>query len=82
MCLVGHWIGEAIILRWVELSYNLPRKFQSLVLLALLIIQPKNERNVSLAKNVYKKSFNLCVERIPLSQTRFDVDHVILFLSE
>ena len=82
MCLVGHLIGKAIILRWAELSYEFAKREVSIPeILALLIIPPKNERNVSLAKNVYKKVIGLtCVwSGIPLSQTRFDVDHVIPF---
>jgi hypothetical protein len=82
MCLVGHWIGEAIILRWAELSYEFAKHEVSIPeILALLIIQPKNERNVFLAKNVYKKVIDLtCVwSGISLSQNRFDVDHAIPF---
>ncbi len=82
MCLVGNWIGEAIIMRWAELSHEFSKREVSIPdVLALLIIRPEARRNVSQAKDIYLNHSDLaCVwSGRPLTSSCFDVDHVIPF---
>ncbi len=82
MCLVGHWIGEAIVMRWAELSHEFAKHEVSIPdVLARLIIRPEAQRNVSQAKEIYVGHSDLaCVwSGKPLISSRFDVDHVIPF---
>jgi SAM-dependent methyltransferase len=82
MCLIGHWIGEAIIMRWAELSHEFAKREVSIPdVLALLIIRPEAERNVLQAKDIYLNHSELaCVwSGKPLTSLYFDVDHVIPF---
>ena len=52
MCLVGHWIGEAIILRWAELSYEFAKREVSIPeILALLIIQLNFRTKINVEKS-------------------------------
>ncbi|MBF0498676.1 MAG: methyltransferase domain-containing protein [Candidatus Riflebacteria bacterium] len=82
MILIGHWIEQAIILRWAELSYEFAKKTIAISdILACLIICPETERSVSEIKAIYTGLPNLsCVwSNQTLSHKRFDVDHVIPF---
>ena len=82
MCLVGHWIGQAIILRWAELSFEIAKSKVSVSdILSRLIILPETERNVSEIKNFFREIPDLtCVwSNQKLKNNRFDLDHVIPF---
>ena len=82
MCLVGHWIGEAIILRWAELV----REFSNGIIpvaeiLSVLLVTAEIDRDVALARSVFEGAENLnCVwSNKPLIGRRFDIDHIIPF---
>lgn len=82
MCLVGHWISEAIVLRWARLSRNFANQSVSLAdVITLLLARPESERGVQSARAVYSELADLeCVwTGRPLRRTGFDVDHVIPF---
>jgi hypothetical protein len=82
MCFVGHWIGEAILLRWAELVHEFSgRTIPISEILSLLLVSPEIDRDIAVAKSVYSNTENLtCVWTAkPLSVLRFDVDHIIPF---
>jgi SAM-dependent methyltransferase len=82
LCLVGHWIGEAIILRWAELSRSFAKSNVEVSdILAELLIIPETERATGESKNIFSKQKELiCVwSGKKLSVRNFAVDHVIPF---
>lgn len=82
MCLVGHWISDAIILRWAELSRSFTKQSVTTAeILARLLIVPVAERAVSDAKNIYNKQYKLeCVwSGKTLHSDSYEVDLVIPF---
>jgi SOS-response transcriptional repressor LexA/SAM-dependent methyltransferase len=82
LSLVGHWIGEAILLRWAELTVEISRQQLSMSqVLEQLLIRPETERDVSDARNIYRAQGDLfCVwTQTSLTESRFDVDHAIPF---
>lgn len=82
LCLVGHWIGEAIILRWAELTVEISDRQVPLPrVIEKLLTRPETERDVIAARQIYQGAADLaCVwTQIPLSGQRFDVDHAIPF---
>lgn len=82
MCLLGHWISEAIVMRWAELSCEFAKYEVSVSdVLSRLIIRPEAERNVIHARRIYSKQSDLvCVwSGKSITASRFGVDHVIPF---
>jgi SAM-dependent methyltransferase len=82
LCLVGHWIGEAILLRWAELVHEFSnRTIPVASILSHLLITPEVDRDVALAKSIYSSVGELnCVwSNKSLTGSRFDVDHIIPF---
>lgn len=81
LCLVGHWIGEALILRWAELSHSFSKQKAGIAdILALLLNTPVNERSVLSVKELYSNQTELyCVWSGKHISRKFDVDHVIPF---
>jgi SAM-dependent methyltransferase len=82
MCLVGHWISEAIVLRWAELSYHFAHKAVPVPeILARLLVRPEADRDVTQAKRIWTAREDLtCVwTGKPLGPERLAVDHVIPF---
>ena len=87
LCLVGHWIGEAILLRWAELTHEFTQ--QSIPIAAILeklLIRPESQRDVTMMRKLYASFDKLeCVwTGRPLQATGTDgagfvVDHVIPF---
>ncbi len=80
--LVGHWIGEAILLRWAELSQTFSREQVRMAeILGLLMTRPQAARATAEAKAIYAREASLrCVwSGRSLQKDRFDVDHVIPF---
>ncbi len=82
MSLIGHWIAEAIILRWAELVHNFSsRSIPVAEIISHLLISPEVSRDVNTAKSIYSQLGNLnCIwsNRV-LTSRRFDVDHIIPF---
>jgi SAM-dependent methyltransferase len=87
LCLVGHWIGEAILLRWAELTHEITGHAVSVAtVLEKLLLHPETERDVSMVRKLYATMGNLeCVwTGVALRPTGADgnslaVDHVIPF---
>ena len=87
LCLVGHWIGEAILLRWAELSRGFAQQsLSTAAILEKLLIRPESQRDVSMVQKLYATLPDLaCVwtakPLIPKLATGkgFVVDHVIPF---
>lgn len=82
MCLLGHWISDAILFRWAELCVDLSgKKFDTATVLGQLIVRPETERDVLEVRKLYQEQKDLtCVwTHVPLRGARFDVDHVIPF---
>jgi SAM-dependent methyltransferase len=54
LCLVGHWIGEAILLRWAELTHTFTGKSVSVAtVLEKLLARPESKRDVALIRSLY-----------------------------
>lgn len=80
LCLIGHWIGEAIILRWANLSRIFSRYETSLAdIIGLLMNELDVQRSSYDAKAIYSNQEHLlCVWSAKrLSSNKFDVDHII-----
>lgn len=83
MTLVGHWVAEAIVLRWAALSHRFTKgQVPVAEIVGRLLTRPEATRNVMLARQIYGKLPELsCIwTNRRLSTTRFDVDHVIPFV--
>ncbi len=81
MCLLGHWLGEAIILRWAELVHDFSgRNLAVSAILDRLLKQPESERDVSEARSLLAEwPGRICVWSGQQLTGRFDVDHLIPF---
>jgi SAM-dependent methyltransferase/SOS-response transcriptional repressor LexA len=87
LCLVGHWIGEAILLRWAELSRGFAQQsISTATILEKLLIRPETQRDVCMMQKLYATLPDLaCVWTAkPLTPKiatgkGFVVDHVIPF---
>ncbi len=81
MCLVGHWIAEAIPLRWAELSFEMNKQSIPLeTIIGRLLVSPVAERDQSDARRVFALRDDLaCVWTGKAISDRFEVDHVIPF---
>ncbi len=82
MCLLGHWIRDAIILRWAELTHEISERQVPLALvLEKLLLHPETERDVYSSRELFMAATGLrCVwtnDVLPLR--RLNVDHVIPF---
>lgn len=81
LSLVGHWIQDAVILRWAELTSNISRKeVRPSQVIDLLLTVPIPERDVADARRTYRESgATECTwSGIPIRKA-FDVDHIIPF---
>ena len=82
LSLLGHWINDAVILRWAELTERFGQRqgIRSGDVLPLLLARPEPERATRLARDVFLKHG---VDRCAWSDRRLDgafaVDHVIPF---
>src|SRR5262249_31367480 len=81
LSLLGHWIQDAVILRWAELTAEMAkRKLKASEVIDYLLINPiPPERDVAQARETYAQFARECVwSGKPLSR-KFEVDHVIPF---
>jgi len=80
--LLGHWITDAVVLRWATLSERFGQR-QGIRLsdvLPLLLARPEPERATQLARQVYKqRGLEVCVWSDQRLGANFAVDHVIPF---
>jgi SAM-dependent methyltransferase len=81
LCLSGHWIQDALILRWGELTAEISKKSVSpSQVIDRLLRTPVYERNVADAKQVYRQLVSKeCVWSGKSLSRTFDVDHVLPF---
>lgn len=83
LTLLGHWILDAVVVRWAELTERFARRQQisSGDVLPLLLARPSPERMTGLARSVFMKTgVDRCTwSNRPLRVLSFDVDHVIPF---
>ena len=77
---MSHWILDALILRWAELTARLSRDVISpSEVIDLLLVNPLPEREVSLARSIYRDLESVeCVWSGKITKD-FDIDHVIPF---
>ena len=89
MAIIGHWVGESLILRWAELTRELSRHglsddaqraFTSHVLQQLMQ-RPESSRDMQLGSQIHRRLPDLrCVWTDQAVSARgFHVDHVIPF---
>jgi SAM-dependent methyltransferase len=80
-CLAGHWIKDALILRWAELTSKIAKgEIKPSEIIDLLLTVPIAERDVDAARAVYEAlDSKVCVWSNILLQGRFEVDHVVPF---
>jgi hypothetical protein len=81
LSLSGHWIHDALILRWAELTSEISRKVISpSEVIERLLRTPVRERNVLDARRIYSDlPSRECVWSGTTLGSRFDVDHVLPF---
>lgn len=82
MCLLGHWIGEAIILRWAELTHEISaRQVPAALVLERLLTHPETDRDVYASRELFRTLTPLtCVwTNSAIPPQRLNVDHVIPF---
>ena len=81
LCLSGHWIQDALILRWGELTAEISRKtIGPSEVIDRLLRTPVYERNVDDARRVYRDlASKECVWSGKPLGPAFEVDHVLPF---
>ena len=81
LCLSGHWIQDALILRWGELTAEISRKaVNPSEIIDRLLRTPVFERNVEDARHAYRDlDSKECVWTGKTLGRTFDVDHVLPF---
>ena len=81
LSLIGHWISDALILRWTELTSQISKKCVTpSEIINLLLTVPIPERDVADVKDIYLKSdVKECAWTGISLKNRFDIDHVIPF---
>lgn len=82
LTLMGHWIIDAVTVRWAALTERFGRR-QSITageVLPLLLARPAPERTTVLAREIYRKAgVDRCAWSDRQIDQRFAVDHVIPF---
>ena len=83
LTLVGHWISEAIILRWGELTHEISQKRVTVAeAVDKLLVVPETGRDQQRVREIYRNMADLrCVwteDAIGL-RGQFEVDHIIPF---
>ena len=83
LSLLGHWVVDAVVLRWAELTERFGRRQAGIdagYVLPLLLARPEPLRSTALARDVYLAAgVGSCVWTGRPLDGRFDVDHVIPF---
>jgi SAM-dependent methyltransferase len=80
-CLIGHWIREALIIRWAELTREISQNNVAMTLiLEKLLIRPDIERDQNTVRKIYSARGSIsCVWSDKQLNNSFEVDHVIPF---
>lgn len=83
LSLLGHWIGDAVVLRWAELTQEMDRNRGGITsdrVIGMLLQRPEPKREVELAKQLYDVlDDRRCTWTGRVIARRYDVDHVIPF---
>ena len=81
LALLGHWIQEAVILRWAELTEEVSRgSVRVSEIIELLLTTPLPERDVTDARQTYARlAGKECVWTEKPLHGQFAVDHIIPF---
>lgn len=81
LSLMSHWIYDAILLRWAELTADISKKsIKPSQVIDLLLTSPISERNVYDIRQFYlTEEYKECVWTGKKLKASFDVDHVIPF---
>ena len=81
LCLMGHWIQDALLLRWAELTSRLSKgSIRPDAAIAQLLVSPDPERETDAAREIFGKSPRLeCVWSGQELGRRFVIDHVLPF---
>jgi SAM-dependent methyltransferase len=79
MCLMWHWIGDALILRWGELTSRISKgEIKASEVIDLLIERADPERDTTVCRDLFSGVQTLeCVWTGVSIDKRFDIDHVI-----
>lgn len=82
LTLMGHWIGDSLLLRWAELSEKMASHAGSGIkkgeILSVLLESHDPQRDVSLSRNTFAALPSLeCVWSSRSLKSEFEVDHVI-----
>lgn len=79
MCLMWHWIGDALILRWGELTSRISKgEIKASAVIDLLIERADPERDTAVCRDLFSGVNTLeCVWTGISIGKRFDIDHVI-----
>ena len=81
LCLAGHWIRDALILRWAEESEKISRgEVKASQVIDRLLIAPTEERDILAARQIYQRIPDKeCVWTGRSLGRSFEVDHVLPF---
>ena len=81
LSLMGHWIGDATILRWAELTSEISEgSIPPSQVIDQLLVSALPEREVSTAKTFYDRlTGKVCVWTDVSLEKKFDIDHAIPF---
>jgi SAM-dependent methyltransferase len=82
LTLLGHWIVDAVVIRWAALTERFSvREIHSGDVLRLLLARPDPERSTALARAEYMRSgVQHCAwSHRPITSREFAVDHIIPF---
>jgi SOS-response transcriptional repressor LexA/SAM-dependent methyltransferase len=83
LALVGHWISEAIVLRWAELTHEISRKQVAIAdVVGRLLVSPETGRDQQRVRGLYRSIPDLrCVwtEDAIGPRRGFEIDHIIPF---
>ena len=81
LSLMGHWVNDALLLRWAELTSEISNNsIKPSEIIDLLLTVPIPERDIANAKKIYSQvSEKECVWSGKTLSDKFDVDHVIPF---
>ena len=78
LVLLSHWITDAVILRWAELTSELAHgAVKASAIVDLLLTKPVSERDVADARASYSQKPLECVWTGKSLKRGFDVDHII-----
>ncbi len=79
MCLMWHWIGDALILRWGELTSRISKgEIKASEIIDLLIERADPERDTTVCRDLFSGVKTLeCVWTGVSIEKMFDIDHVI-----